>query len=164
MKNTIFVIGAMIIALAGIVWMAQPSPQGGTKANLSASKGILTVTENGKYDFGTIPMSAGKVSHTFKIKNDGAEAINLGKLYTSCMCTTAKLKMDSKQFGPFGMMGHGMIPKINQMLEPGREADIEVIFDPAAHGPAGVGAIARVVTMESNANNLEINFKAMVTP
>ena len=110
-------------------------------------------------------MAAGKVSHTFKIKNTSEEAVMVNKMYTSCMCTTAILSISGKQFGPYGMPGHGAIPKINQTISPGEEADVEVVFDPAAHGPAGVGRIQRTITVENNAGGpVELLLVAVVTP
>ena len=42
---------------------------------------------------------------------------------------------------------------------------VEVVFDPTAHGPAGVGKIERVVTLENNSSSdLNIMFSAFVTP
>lgn len=81
------------------------------------------------------------------------------------MCTTATLMMGGKQFGPYGMPGHGFIPKINETMDAGEEATVEVVFDPAAHGPAGVGRIERGITIENNAGRpLELGFTALVTP
>ena len=82
------------------------------------------------------------------------------------MCTTASLKMNGRTFGPYGMPGHGFIPKINEKLGPGEETIAEVIFDPTAHGPAGVGQIQRTITIENNAGApLQVlSFTANVTP
>lgn len=56
-------------------------------------------------------------------------------------------------------------PSINQTINPGEEASVEVVFDPAAHGPAGVGQIQRTVTIENNTGKpLELGFSAVVTP
>lgn len=81
------------------------------------------------------------------------------------MCTSAALMMGGRRFGPYGMPGHGAIPRIDQTLNPNEEATIEVTFDPAAHGPAGVGKIQRTIIVENNAGqSLELNFTALVTP
>jgi len=81
------------------------------------------------------------------------------------MCTTASLIKNNKAFGPYGMQGHGFIPKINEVMNPGEEATVDVVFDPAAHGPAGVGRIERIATIENNAGKpLELGFTATVTP
>jgi len=81
------------------------------------------------------------------------------------MCTTASLIKGGEKFGPYGMPGHGFFPSLNQRIEPGEEASLEVVFDPAAHGPAGVGRIDRIVNLENNAGKpLELVFSATVTP
>ncbi|MEK9154817.1 MAG: DUF1573 domain-containing protein [Patescibacteria group bacterium] len=166
MNKTIIGIIVAVLVLGGFIWIARPDSQNSTSAALSAiSNGTLTVEEANNYDFGTISMAAGKVKHQFKIKNTGSKGVNIEKIYTSCMCTTAVLMMDGKQFGPYGMPGHGAIPKINKTVNPNEEAVVEVVFDPAAHGPAGVGRIQRTITIENNAGQaIELLFAAIVTP
>jgi len=81
------------------------------------------------------------------------------------MCTSAFLIRGDKKIGPFGMPGHGFAPSLNQNLAPNEEAALEVIFDPAAHGPAGVGQVERSVYVENNLDQpIEVGFKAFVTP
>jgi hypothetical protein len=126
---------------------------------------VLTVDEANNYDFGKISMAAGKVSHIFKIKNTSSEPVVINKIYTSCMCTVVTLASGDKKFGPFGMLGHGALPKISQSVGPNEEISVEVVFDPAAHGPAGVGRISRMVTLENNIGRpVELLFAAIVTP
>ncbi len=164
-KTTIISIVIVIILAGGAVLIAQPNWQAKSTVSLaSSSNGTLSVEEN-SFDFGQISMAAGKVKHQFKIKNISGEPVVVGKMYTSCMCTTAKLMMDNKQFGPYGMPGHGFIPRINKAIDAGKEAIVEVTFDPAAHGPSGVGRIQRTITLENNAGQpLEFEFTALVTP
>lgn len=150
-----------ILILGSIIWIFRPGPE---SVSPPASSGQLTAEEN-DFDFGTISMAAGKVSHSFRVKNMSSEPIMINKMYTSCMCTTASMMTGDKQFGPYGMPGHGVIPKINQTINPGEEISVEVKFDPAAHGPAGVGRIQRAVILENNSQQpLELRFSAMVTP
>ena len=81
------------------------------------------------------------------------------------MCTTAALVKNGKKSDAYGMPGHTPIPTINVPINPQEEALVEVVFDPAAHGPAGVGPIERVVTLENNAGQpLELEFAALVSP
>lgn len=166
-KITVISIVIAVIMLGGIVWIARPDSQTGNTASLplsSNSNGTLEAEET-NFDFGSISMAAGKISHSFKIKNTGNEPVNIEKMYTSCMCTTAALTMNGEKFGPYGMPGHGFIPKINETIGAGEEAIVEVVFNPAAHGPAGVGRIQRAVTIENNAGQqLELGFTAIVTP
>ncbi len=164
MNKTIIGITVGILILGGIVWIARPRAE--SLSSISAnSSGMFTVEESNNYDFGSISMAAGKVKHKFKIKNTSNEAIAISKMYTSCMCTTATLMTRDKKFGPIGMLGHGAVPSINRTINPNEEAIVEVVFDPAAHGPAGVGRIQRTVTLENNAGQpVELQFAATVTP
>ncbi|OGC83961.1 hypothetical protein A3D68_00110 [Candidatus Adlerbacteria bacterium RIFCSPHIGHO2_02_FULL_52_17] len=165
MNKIIICIGIGVLVLVGLVWIARPDVQNASSAISTNSNWTLIVEEDSSYDFGSISMAAGKVKHTFKIKNTSNEAVVISKMYTSCMCTTATLAIGSKQFGPFGMPGHGATPLINQTINPNEEASVEVVFDPAAHGPAGVGRIQRVVTLENNSGQqVELQFSAAVTP
>ena len=164
MNKTFISIVIAVLLLGGLIWLARPDSEN-NKTPSAKSNGVLTVEEANNYDFGTISMAAGKVMHEFKIKNNSRDMVVVNKMYTSCMCTTASLKTNGKQFGPYGMIGHGLIPRIDQTVKPNEEATVEVIFDPAAHGPAGVGRIERVITLENNAGQpVELLFSAMVTP
>lgn len=117
------------------------------------------------YDFGRISMAKGKVSKTFLLKNESGSPTLIKKMYTSCMCTSAILKTASQNFGPVGMPGHLPVPSINLVVSPGEEFQIETIFDPAAHGPAGIGPIERSVIIESDDFvPKELTIKAVVTP
>ncbi len=140
---------------------AAPAPQ----VQVAQQPGAL-VSSRPNYDFGTISMTAGKVSTTYRIKNQGAAPLALDKIYTSCMCTEATLVTASgRKQGPFGMPGHGPLKAVSGQLAPGETALLEVVFDPAAHGPSGVGRIERVVTVETKgAAPLELGMVAMVRP
>ena len=101
----------------------------------------------------------------FKIKNNGDKEVKVSKLYTSCMCTSASLITSDGRRGPFSMPGHSSIPVIDVPLKAGEEAEIEVVYDPAAHGPAGVGRIERDVILENDAGApLTLKIAANVTP
>ena len=164
------IISAVVAAalLGGIIWFAEPNPQSGNKNNSAIpaqNNGTLIIEGTNNYDFGEISMAAGKVKYDFKIRNSGNEAAVIKKIYTSCMCTTAELMIKGKKMGPYGMPGHGVIPVINQIIDANEEATIEAVFDPAAHGPAGVGKIQRAVIIENNAGDpIELQLTAVVTP
>ena len=164
------VVGAAVFA--GIVWIARPDGKDAGATVLRNSNGVLNIEEQ-SFDFGAISMAAGKVTHRFTVKNTGAEPVNISKMYTSCMCTVAVLQKGDpstgsgqvKKFGPYGMPGHGFTPKMNAVVDSGEEVLVDVTFDPAAHGPAGVGAIQRVVILENNAGeNVELQISANVKP
>lgn len=163
-KTNIISVIAIIFIIGGLVAVSRISNSKNKEINPVNNQGEITTEEN-SFDFGTISMAVGKVSHSFKVKNNSASPVKITKIYTSCMCTTATYIKGDKKMGPFGMPGHGVVPKINQLVEPGAEAVIEVVFDPAAHGPAGVGRIERVVYIEGETNLLaQFNVSANVTP
>ncbi len=167
-KNTKIVISLSIglfLLLGGWMWQSEFASKETQKANLALiSQGSL-VSEEQIFDFGSISMAQGKVSHEFKIQNKGGGPVKIEKIYTSCMCTEALFKKDGKTWGPFGMPGHSFIPKINQTLNPGQEAIVKVVFDPRAHGPAGIGKVERAVYLEQNGQRiLELRILATVTP
>ncbi|KKT41364.1 hypothetical protein A2W54_02090 [Candidatus Giovannonibacteria bacterium RIFCSPHIGHO2_02_43_13] len=167
MKNTkvIWGLGALLL-FGGLIIYAQPNADQKKDDALKIIKGTGTLTTpESQYDFGTISMKKGNVKHTFTVKNTGSEAVSVEKIYTSCMCTTATLLKDDKKFGPFGMPGHVAVPRINVVLEPGEGVSVDAVFDPNAHGPAGVGKIERVVVLENSAGApVELGFSAYVTP
>ena len=163
--------GVLILAVGGLVIAARPGPVADTPATIetrdpgaASSTGKLTALRT-KYNFGSISMAGGKVTYRYAIRNSGSEPIFISKLYTSCMCTTAAVVKDGKAASEaYGMPGHAAIPTIKVPVGPTEAAAIEVVFDPAAHGPAGVGPIERVVTVENSAGQLELQFAALVTP
>jgi hypothetical protein len=154
-----------ILAIAGIVAFSYPS-QNAEKKEQAAALGLITnlVAPETNYDFGSISMAAGEVGHIFGIRNDSTTTMALGELSTSCMCTNAYFVKDGDKLGPFGMPGHGFVPKLGQELKPGESAEIEVVFDPAAHGPAGIGPVERAVFLGSGGNVKQFGIKAIVTP
>lgn len=163
-KNIITGIVVGLILFAGIVWIARPDGNNTGAAVQPNSNGVLSVEEQ-SFDFGDISMAAGPVTHRFMVQNTGADPVTINKMYTSCMCTTSVLQKGDKKFGPYGMPGHGFIPKMNAQVDPGEDVLVDVTFDPAAHGPAGVGSISRVVILENNAGeNVELQISANVKP
>jgi len=116
-------------------------------------------------DLGTVSMAGGKVKFGYLVKNTGAEPLTINRVYTSCMCTVAMLTTAEGPKGPFGMPGHGLPNSVRAVLAAGDTARVEVVFDPAAHGPSGLGRIDRVVTLESaESAPLELRMTAMVRP
>lgn len=154
---------ASAVILGGIIWLGNLQKNQNAGGNSAAAGGELVAQEI-SFDFGAISMAAGDVRHAFKIKNAGAGPAAINKIYTSCMCTAALLKTASGEWGPFGMPGHGFTPKLNIKLAPGEETELEAVFDPAAHGPAGVGPIERVIYLDTASGMMELKIKAVVTP
>lgn len=151
-----------IIILGGILFFAEPK-QSPKPANRMAVADLAIDPQS--YDFGTISMKNGPVNKSFIVKNGEAGSILLSSLYTSCMCTSAKISIAGLNYGPFGMAAHGGNTRLNQRLETGQTAELVVTFDPSAHGPSGVGPIERIVTLETVKGRMaQINIKADVVP
>lgn len=160
----IILIGLAVIGVGVALFFAQPSEHDGMQRDVGGAPNVLQVSSD-NYDFGTISMKNGKVSTVFTVKNLTGNPIQLTKLYTSCMCTISMLKMGGIVEGPFGMPGHGALKTFRHMLEINAEAQLEVTFDPNAHGPAGVGTIEREVTLEGDSGKLAtVRIKATVVP
>lgn len=163
----IAVAGALVFAV--FVWLAKPSDNAsggaGSGATTSSSGPSALVAAEKSYNFGTVSMAAGKVTRMFQVKNSGDKDVNITKLYTSCMCTTASLVTADGKRGPFGMPGHSSIPAINVPVKAGEEVSVEVTYDPAAHGPAGIGRIQRNILLENDAGDpVVLEIAANVTP
>ena|SRR3990167_2655127 len=163
-KNIILYSTISVVALALIVWFVnaatnKPEP-------MAYSQGRISIEES-NFDFGTINMNNGNVTHEFRLANDSSEVVKIQKAYTSCMCTTAFITDNAGiRYGAFGMAGHGLQNNIDVELTPGETMMLEAVFDPAAHGPSGVGLAQRYVYLETNSAKspkLEISFQAMVT-
>lgn len=167
MKNKNFVISAIaiLIIIGGLVWLAPGGKKNTTSTSTGEAGGAISAVGETSYDFGDISMAKGFVNHMFKIKNNSDKPAMVSQIYTSCMCTEATMTYGGRKFGPYGMPGHVSVPKVNQTIGPGEEAEIEAVFDPAAHGPAGVGKIDRgVYVRDGNGSQTEFKFSANVTP
>lgn len=162
-KPIIFLLGLLLVAGGAITLVTTRGE--GTKGDILSPASALTTPEK-SFDFATISMKNGKVTHRFEVKNTGSESVRILKVATSCMCTTATV-IDSAgaNRGTFGMPGHTS-PKTNIEVRPGESAFIDAVFDPAAHGPSGVGLADRSVYLETNSAatpQLELTFRAVVT-
>jgi len=166
MKNkneiiALWIVTAIVMIIVVVPFIVNNNRAKANLDNLSSSNLVLS---DNNFDFGTISMGDGKVSHRFSIKNEGAELAVINKLYTSCMCTVvAPLNKDGKKNDIFGMQGNRSVAI---EIKPGETIDLEAIFDPAAHGPSGVGLAQRVIYVETNStesSRLEYSFQAVVT-
>lgn len=160
------IVWGAVISVAVLVGLALfTGGDSGKPSTASAGASALTAAET-DFDFGSSSMAKGKVTHVYKVKNTTASPITVSRLYTSCMCTQASLVTAKGKAGPFGMMGHGYVPSISEEIAAGEEAQIEVVFDPAAHGPSGIGPVSRQIVVETNDGKdpLTLGFKAVVTP
>lgn len=118
-------------------------------ANAETNSDIKVSVDETSYDWGEINMNDGNVEKSFSIINTGTETLKLRDVVTSCMCTTAILGLGEVVSPTFGMHS-----KSNYVLEVpvGQTAELKVIFDPAFHGPSGIGPINRQVTVNTNSS------------
>ncbi len=165
-KNYFVTIGVIALFVVGLILLAAPkNSTTGEKALVVGSAGSVLSAAETFFDFGKISMADGNVTHAFKVKSSAAEPVKISKVYTSCMCTTATISSASGQKGPFGMPGHGFVPPANVTVGAGEEFEVAAIFNPNAHGPAGVGRNDRTVYVETDSGKvLQLNFTALVAP
>lgn len=81
------------------------------------------------------------------------------------MCTQARLVQGGRESEWFGMpMAGAPAPQANVRLASDQPAYLEVTFDPAAHGEAGLGSVRRGVMLATNTGQqLTFNFSAQVS-
>ncbi len=80
------------------------------------------------------------------------------------MCTSANFHLNQKNYGPFDMQGMGS-NYLSATLNPGDAGIVDAIYDPAAHGPAGVGMADRFIYLEdASGGQLKLEIKSVVTP
>jgi len=166
MKDSKVIIGiivATLIILGGGTVLLGGKSTNNTPEVLSQVEGIEAVPTF--YNLGDVPIGGGLVTKEYAIKNTSNGKINLKKITTSCMCTTASVQIGGKETKFFGMEGHGDAnPPVNIEINAGEEGKVIVIFDPAAHGPQGVGPFNRVVylTFSDPAGIKELTFSGKV--
>ncbi|OHA58382.1 MAG: hypothetical protein A2370_01560 [Candidatus Vogelbacteria bacterium RIFOXYB1_FULL_42_16] len=168
-KNIIISVIVAIIVLTGLLWWGRPNQKPAQSETVNTenteAKSVLVASEK-LYDFGTISMKNGDVTKEFTVTNPTDQDIVVPSLVTSCMCTKAFIvKSNGKTKGPFGMPGMGYVPPANETIKAGESRIIRVVYDPNAHGPAGVGQIDRfIILTEASGGRLELEIKALVTP
>ncbi|MEK7521904.1 MAG: DUF1573 domain-containing protein, partial [Patescibacteria group bacterium] len=112
--------------------------------------------ESKDFDWGRIDYSGGKVKANFSIKNQGGGTLKLRNVRTSCHCTQARVTIEGSASPYFGM---NSVSSWVGEVAPAGEANLEVVFDPAYHGPGGIGPINRFVEVEtSDKNNKKLEF------
>ncbi len=131
-----------LIAAGGLVFLiTNRTPQG---SQLGPAKIEITPKE---YDIGDVPIGGGLVKRAYEIKNIGNGDLKIDDIWTSCHCTTAILKVAGKESPEFGMDHAGFW---SQIIAPGETGQLEVIFNPAFHGPQGVGPAVREIYLSTN--------------
>lgn len=135
--------GFTLLTLIFGVWLISQSNPASIVGNANAQ----VYTEHGFYEWGEINIKGGNVAHEFTIENRGTEALELTNIRTSCMCTTAQIKIEGDASPYFGM--HSTSSWLGK-VPPGENATLSVIFDPIFHGPDAIGPIERFIAIETN--------------
>ena len=124
----------------------------------------LVIDESFK-DIGTISMENGKVNIDYLLTNKGTESVVIKEMYTSCMCTQARLIINGEKSQKVGMKKTGFYNDIFKVIEPGGSAVVTVVFDPNAHGPQGTGVNMGSIFLETNLSDMstiELKFQVNV--
>lgn len=151
--------GAAVISLLLLVGVVVAFSKSGSTTEIVASDKVEAAAINNSHDWGTISMKDGKVEVIFEVKNNGSETLKLYDVVTSCTCTTAQLILGDNKSPLFGMHS-----KFDYVLEipAGETAQVKAVFDPAFHGPTGVGQISRQITVKTNdASRPQLTFNAI---
>lgn len=141
LKRAIMISAPLILIGGGIIFgllnrTPQESHPGTPKIEMSSQE----------YDLGTISMANGPIKHTYEIKNTGDGDLKIDSIWTSCHCTTARLRVGDKTSKEFGMDKRST----SQKIAPRETGFLEVTFDPAFHGPQGIGSAVRAIYLSTN--------------
>lgn len=163
-KKILFgIIGVTIIVLFAAIFFLTKSSS--SKAVLEKTIGAKLESQETDFDFKDINYSGSHAIHEFKIKNTGDKDLQIANLATSCHCTKVYFKSAKGEGPQFGMKGSSAPSDWVGTLSPGEEGSIIADFDPAYHGPQGVGQISRIVSIETNDPDkpyVEFNFSGNV--
>ena len=150
-------LGLLILITGGMLWLSKTSASPSVEATSNAN----AVTKVVSHEWGEIGINDGNALAEFSISNDGTDTLKLFNVVTSCACTTAQIVVGDEVSPLFGMH-----TKSNYIAEvpAGDTAILKVEFDPAFHGPGGVGPVNRQIVVETNdPGQPELNFMATGT-
>ncbi len=134
----------LLILIGGVILL---SGSGSTSPTITFLENVKATVDQKNYDWGQINMKDGNVSKIFVIRNTGTDVLKLTKVKTSCHCTKAEVTIDGNISPSFGM--NTASPWVGEVT-PGNEAQLNIVFDPAYHGPNGVGPITRYISVDTN--------------
>lgn len=143
-KIIIGFIALTLLILGGGVYILSATS---TSVKTTSSQNAKVEVDQKTFDWGNIPYSGGNATKTFTIKNTGTDTLKLTSIKTSCDCTKAQIAIDGKTSPYFSM--HSTSSWVGEVAS-GKEAQLTVIFDPAFHGPTGVGPVERLISLETN--------------
>lgn len=166
--NKWFLIGVLVFTVAvigaAVIISGSGSPSD-AKAVLEQTNGSKIAIDHMQKTVGNIPYSGGILYHSFPIQNTGTKDLKIANLGTSCHCTKAFLRIGKTDGPEFGMKGSSVPSNWTGILKPGEKGEIIAAFDPAFHGPAGIGSVTRIISFETNDPNhsyVEVSFDGVV--
>lgn len=121
------------------------------------------VLSPGEYDLGNVPYGGGIVTREFKLENRGESPLKINSIKTSCGCTEAQLIYNRGESKKFGMNPNNLV--WSQTIGSGEQATLKVFYDPAAHGPEGVGPFRRkiwITSTDSSNEEAEVSIEGTV--
>ena len=142
-----FMVGTVVITVLILAAAAVFGSGMGATTQVTTDGQVAISVDSNRYDWGNIDISGGGVSKSFAIESSGDVPLKLYNVKTSCMCTTAQLKTTSQTSPKFNM--HDQTSSVFE-VKPGETAELIIEFDPAFHGPSGIGPISRTITMNTN--------------
>ncbi|MEK7457898.1 MAG: DUF1573 domain-containing protein [Patescibacteria group bacterium] len=158
MKSVILIISILLITTLLLIGVAYGFTKVSQKQVVPPSAGALVEVDKTSVDWGQIQYNGGKVKATYRITNNGTETLKLYGATTSCACTIGTITTNGQISPPFGM--HAPLTTTIE-VSPGKDAIVEALFDPAFHGPGGIGPISRTITVQTNDPlNQTLNFQA----
>lgn len=136
-KLIIAIVGGTILIAALLIFLPSLKP---------ATGGVIEVNPQ-EFDAGEVAMTQGSVKKNYEVKNAGSGPLKITGIITSCHCTTAVLRLGDKASPAFGMEPMSFW---SEEIPAGETAQLEVTFDPAYHGDAGMGPVTRGIYISSN--------------
>jgi len=147
------VVLTIVLLFGGVFFLTKTTATPQISASQNAKAYVIDATS---FDWGNIPMYKGLAIKSFTIKNSGTDILKIFNIKTSCHCTKAYATINGVDSSRFGMSD--LSSWIGEVA-PGKEAKITAEFDPAYHGPTGVGPINRFVSVETNdKSNTKLTF------
>ncbi len=111
MKRIIFILTAILLSVAAV--------------SAQKKQAVISAQET-SFDFGSIKEADGKVSHTFKIDNNGDGPLVITRVIASCGCTTPEWTREP--------------------IAPGKSGDVKITYNPANRP----GAFIKTISIYSN--------------
>ncbi|HJY98339.1 MAG TPA: DUF1573 domain-containing protein [Patescibacteria group bacterium] len=146
-KKILVILIAMFALVGGAVFLFAGDKQSSDASLAKVEAQEVSVTPE-SYDIGRVLMKDGIVTREYEIKNSSSNTLRIKNIATSCMCTRAQVILGDKRTRLYSMeMSGAKNPNVDFDIPGGQSAKLVVKFDPAAHGPAGVGKVDRVVSL-----------------